>query len=109
MTVEVSAKEFADLKRRVELAETRIAQQAGTFEFITGQLRDVQLYMHAKFAEIDARFDRVDQRFDRVDQQFAELKAQMDQRFNAMDRQFAELKAQFEALPRIIAEMIAKR
>ena len=109
MPVEVSAKEFADLKRRVELAETRIAQQAGTFEFITGQLRDVQLYMHAKFAEIDARFDRVDQRFDRVDQQFAELKAQMDQRFNAMDRQFAELKAQFEALPRIIAETIAKR
>ena len=95
MTVEVSAKEFADLKRRVELAETRIAQQAGTFEFITGQLRDVQLYLHAKFADLES--------------QLGQQRAQTDEFKTQMDRQFAELKAQFEALPRIIAEMIAKR
>ena len=113
MTIEVTSKEFADLKRRVELAETRIAQQAGTFEFITGQLRDVQLYMYAKFAELDARFDRLDQRFDRMeakmDQKIGELKNDMDQQFAGVNAQLAALKSQMDALPRIIAEMIAKR
>lgn len=95
MTVEVSAKEFADLKRRVELAETRIAQQAGTFEFITGQLRDVQLYLHAKFADLES--------------QLGQQRAQTDEFKTQMNQQFAGLKAQMDTLPRIIAEMIAKR
>ena len=95
MTVEVSAKEFADLKRRVELAETKIAQQAGTFEFITGQLRDVQLYLHAKFADLES--------------QLGQQRAQTDEFKTQMNQQFAGLKAQMDTLPRIIAGMIAKR
>ena len=39
--------------------EASIARLAGSFEFISGQLRDVQSYMHARFAEVDERFDRV--------------------------------------------------
>ena len=109
MTVEVSAKEFADLKRRVELAETKLAQHTGQFEFLTGQLRDIQLYMHAKFADVDARFDKLEATFDareaKVDVQFAELNA----KFDALPRVIAELNAKVDALPRVIAEMISKR
>ena len=50
-------KEFKDLKRRVDLAETRLSQ--GQFGFISGQLRDIQLYMHARFDDIDRKFDGV--------------------------------------------------
>ena len=53
-------KEFKDLKRRVDLAETRLSQLfEGQFGFISGQLRDIQLYMHARFDDIDRKFDGV--------------------------------------------------
>jgi len=91
MSVEALAKEVADLKRRLDLAETRLSQHAGQFEFISGQLRDIQIYMHTRFEELDKklaahdrRFDDVDRRLDRVDQKL-------------------------DALPRVLAEMIARR
>jgi hypothetical protein len=40
-------KEVRELKRRLDLAETRL-------EFISGQLRDTQLSMHSKFDMIEA-------------------------------------------------------
>ena len=67
MTVEVSAKDFADLKRRVELAETKLAQHSGQFEFITGQLRDIQLDMHGKFGDIDTQFIDIKSKFAALD------------------------------------------
>jgi tetrahydromethanopterin S-methyltransferase subunit G len=84
-------KEIRDLKRRLDLAETRLSQMDGRFEFISGQLRDIQLYMHARFADIDGRLDKMDGRFDKV-----------DGRLTTMD-------AKIDALPRAVAELIAKR
>ncbi len=60
MTTAELIKEVQDLKRRVDLAETRLGQVEGRFEFVSGQLRDMQLYMHAKFAEMDQRLDRIE-------------------------------------------------
>ena len=97
MTLELE-KEVRDLKRRLDLAETRLSQQAGQFEFITGQLRDVQLYIHARFDDIDKRFDEVDRRFEQVDKRFDRLEAKVD----ALD-------AKVDALPRVIAELLTKR
>jgi len=57
-------KELRDLRRRVDLAETRLSQLEGRFEFISGQLRDIQLYMHTRFDGIDARFDAVEGKID---------------------------------------------
>ena len=94
MTIETLTREVTDLRRRIELAETKLSQQAGQFEFISGQLRDVQLYMHAKFGDIDARFDK--------------LESKMDRKFAEVDQRFAGVEAKIDALPRIIAEMIAK-
>ncbi len=77
-------REIRDLKRRLDLTEAKLSQQAGSFEFITGQLRDVQLYMHARFDDMDKRFDGMDKRFDR-------------------------LESEVKAIPRAIAELIDER
>ena len=45
----------------------RLATVEGQFEFISRQLRESHVYMHAKFAEVDERFDAVDRRFDRIE------------------------------------------
>ena len=78
MTVTELEKEVRDLKRRVDLAETRLAQNDGRFEFITGQLRDVQLYLHTKFADIDGQFAQVNSKIDALPRVIAELIAKRD-------------------------------
>jgi hypothetical protein len=45
--------EIAELKRRVGHTETRIALE-GQFEFISGQLRDIQRHMHSQFDSLRA-------------------------------------------------------
>lgn len=77
-------KEIRELKRRTDLTETKLSQQAGQFEFISGQLRDVQLYLHARFSDMDDRFEKVEMRLDRIE-------------------------SKVDALPRVIAEMIGPR
>jgi hypothetical protein len=71
-------KELKDLKRRVDLAETPLPRLEGRFEFIPGQLGDMQLYMHNRFEEIDARFDAVDVKFDAVDARFDVVEGKID-------------------------------
>jgi chromosome segregation ATPase len=112
MTNEELTKEFVALKRRLEIAETKLSQQAGAFEFITGQLRDVQLYVHARFDDMDVRFNRIDARFDRIDTRFDRVDARFDRveaDIGTMKADIKSLDAKFDALPRIIAEMIAKQ
>lgn len=91
MTIETLTRDVADLKRRIDLAETKLAQQAGQFEFISGQLRDIQLYMHARFADMDEQFGKIAGRLD------------------AHDTRFDRIDAKLDALPRVIAELIAQR
>jgi chromosome segregation ATPase len=119
MTNEELTKEFVALKRRLEMAETKLSQQAGAFEFITGQLRDVQLYVHARFDDMDARFNRIDVRLDRIETDIGTMQTDvstmktdiksLDAKFSGLDAKLIGLDAKFDALPRIIAEMIAKR
>jgi hypothetical protein len=84
-------KEIRDLKRRTDLTETKPAQQAGQFEFITGQLRDIQLYMHARFSEMDEKIGAVDRKVDQLGGKVDSIERKVD------------------ALPRVIAEMIGPR
>jgi chromosome segregation ATPase len=105
-------KEVRELKRRVDLAETRLAQLEGRFEFISGQLRDIQLYMHRKFDEIDAKLTRHDQRFDALEARFVRLEQRFDTlegRFDALEGRFDTLEGKVDALPRALAEMLAER
>lgn len=48
------------LERENTEIQRRLATVEGQFEFISGQLRTIQTYMHGKFEQVDARFDRVE-------------------------------------------------
>ncbi len=87
-TIDVE-KEIAELKRRVDLTETRRSQADGRFEFISGQLRDIQLYMHAKFNDQEQRLDSIERKIE------------------TMDRKIETMDQKIDALPRVIAELIA--
>ena len=69
--------EVRDLKRRLELTETRVTQLEGRFEFVVGQLRDIQLYMHAKFGDMEQRFDRIENRLDRLETGQTDIKREL--------------------------------
>ena len=90
--------EVRDLKRRLELTETRVTQLEGRFEFVVGQLRDIQLYMHAKFGDMEQRFDRIESRLDRLETGQTDIK-----------RELSTMNAKIDALPRVLAELLAKR
>lgn len=90
-------KEIRDIKRRLDLAESKLSQQSGQFEFISGQLRDIQLYIHARSADLDERHDQVDKRFNGI-----------DKRFDGSDARAASIEGKVDALPRVIAELIGR-
>lgn len=98
MSLETLTREVADSKRRLDLVETKAAQQTGQFEFISGQLRDVQLYLHAKFGEVDEQLAEVNGRL-----------GQMDGRLDRIDRRLDGIDSKLDAMPRVIAELIAGR
>ena len=95
ITVETLQTEVRDLKRRLELTEARVTQMEGRFEFVSGQLRDIQLYMHAKFGDMEGAL--------------AEVKSEIRMINVKIDAQTRELNAKIDALPRVLAEMLAKR
>jgi chaperonin cofactor prefoldin len=97
-TVDTLQTELRDLKRRLELTETRVTQLEGRFEFVSGQLRDIQLYMHAKFGDMEQRFDKIENRLDRLETGQTDIK-----------REMSTMNAKIDALPRVLAEMLAKR
>ena len=91
-------RELQEIKRRLDLAETRLSQTDGHFEFISGQLRDIQLYLHARFADMDERFSRFDAQF-----------AKVNHRLDGHDSRFDRLEGKIDALPRAVAELIVRR
>ena len=106
MSLEALTREVAELKRRLEIAEAKLSQQAGQFEFITGQLRDVQLYMHARFDDIDTQLAAIKATIAAMATKFEGKFAALEAKF---DSKFATLEAKVDALPRVIAELLAKR
>ena len=98
VTVETLQTEVRDLKRRLELTETRVTQMEGRFEFVSGQLRDIQLYMHAKFGDMEGRLGV-------IENSISELKVAQARTDSKVDA----LSAKVYALPRVLAEMLAKR
>ena len=91
MSIETLTREVAELRRRMDAAEVRLSEVAGQFEFISGQLREVQRFNLARFDTIDDRLNKLDAKVDTLDAKVDALDAKVD------------------ALPRVIAEMIQKR
>jgi chromosome segregation ATPase len=119
VTIEELTKAVGDLTRRLNIAETKLSQHAGQFEFITGQLRDVQLYMHARFDDLEKRLDKMDGRFDKMDGRLDRMDGRLDKmdgrldkmdgRLGRVETEIRNLNDKMDALPRVIAEMIATR
>ena len=55
--------EVKELRSRLDDAVRRIAELEGSFSYITGQLREVQVYLHQN---IGARLERVEQKIDKL-------------------------------------------
>ena len=83
------------LEREHTEIKERVATLDGSFQFISGQLRNLQTYVHDRFDKVDARFDKMDARFDK-----------MDSRFDKIEADVRDIKAELKALPRVIAEII---
>ena len=77
-------KENVEIKRRLSTME-------GQFEYISGQLRDVQLYMHARFEQIDKRFEQIDKRFEQVDKRLDKVERDVATFRTEVNRRFDEL------------------
>ena len=58
---------IAALERDNTENKRKLAVLEGSFQFIVGQLRDIQVHMLERFDAIDARFHRMANRFDRID------------------------------------------
>lgn len=67
-------------------------------------LRELEVRMDARFAQIDARFARVDARFDQVDARFGQVASRFDSLEKQLDIRFTELEKRFRA---VTAEQIA--
>lgn len=85
-------KEITELKRRADMTDTRLARAEGQFEFVSGQLRDMQLYMHNRFGAIDDQFDTINDRFNSIDNRLSKI----DNRFDAMERRFVAMESRFD-------------
>ena len=83
------------LEREHTEIKERVATLDGSFQFVSGQLRNLQTYMHDRFDKVDARFDKVDARLDRIEADVRELKSDV-----------RDIKSELKALPRAIAEII---
>lgn len=105
MTMTTTDDEIREIKRRLDMAETKIAQLDGSFQFVTGQLRDIQSYMHARFGEVDKRFDQVEGRLDRVEGRLDRI----DGRLDRIEGRLGRIEGTVDALPRVIAELFDER
>jgi chaperonin cofactor prefoldin len=105
ITVETLQTEVRDLKRRLELTETRVTQMEGRFEFVSGQLRDIQLYLHAKFGDIEDTLTGI--KSDVAGLKIAQSKT--DVKVDTLNGKLDALNAKVDALPSVLAEMLAKR
>lgn len=92
-------KEIRDLKRRVDLAETKLSQRFGQFELISRWLRDIQHCMYMGFGVIDDRLASIEQK---IDDRLTGHNQKIDNRLTSLEQKI-------DALPSVIARMLGKQ
>ena len=60
------AERIATLEAKLTKLDERVITLEGQFDFISRQLRDLQMFVHAKFEQVDRRFDAVEGRLDKM-------------------------------------------
>ena len=61
------AERIATLEAKLTKLDERVITLEGQFDFISRQLRDLQMFVHARFEQVDRRFDAIDGRFGAVE------------------------------------------
>lgn len=100
---------LAVLERDNVEMKREIATLAGQFEFISSQLRSVQLYMHNRFDQIDQRFEQVDTQFEKVNKEFRNVRGEISGLREHVDKQIDSLRRDFpkmaaDAMREVLAE-----
>lgn len=73
------------------------------FAVIVQQLSDIKAGLCSGFDSLEARFDKLDSRFEALDANWS------DARFDKMEARQDRMEQKIDALPRVLAEMLAKR
>lgn len=58
------AERVAALEQKVAALDNRVSTVEGQFDFVSRQLRDLHLFVHGKFGQIDRRFDKLEAKVD---------------------------------------------
>ncbi len=66
------------LEQKLAAVDGRVSTLEGQFDFIARQLRELHLFAHGKFDQIDRRFDRLEGRFDKLEGRFDKLEATVE-------------------------------
>ena len=61
------------LESKLSKLDERVITLEGQFDFISRQLRDLQIFMHTKFEQVDRRLDTIDGRLDRIEVTLKEM------------------------------------
>ena len=72
------AERIATLEAKLTKLDERVITLEGQFDFISRQLRDLQMFVHARFEQVDRRFDAIDGRFDAIDGRFGAVEGRLD-------------------------------
>ena len=67
------AERIAVLESRLAKLDERVITLEGQFDFISRQLRDLQMFVHTKFEQVDRRLDTIDGRLDRIEVTLKEM------------------------------------
>ena len=67
------AERIATLEAKLAKLDERVITLEGQFDFISRQLRDLQMFAHAKIEQVDRRFDAVEGRLDRIEVTLKEM------------------------------------
>ena len=89
------AERIAMLEAKLSKLDERVITLEGQFDFISRQLRDLQLFVHTKFEQIDRRLDGIDGRLDGI-----------DGRLDGIDGRLDRIEITLRELPRAIIEAL---
>jgi chromosome segregation ATPase len=100
------------LEDRVEALERRVSEwegQLGFFVPLVRQLHREILSTREDVQRLGNRVERLESRVERVEEKVDRGFALMSEKFRDVDERFVKLESTLEALPRVLAEEIARR
>ncbi len=103
------AERMAMLESKLAKLDERVITLEGQFDFISRQLRDLQMFVHTKFEQVDRRLDTIDRRLDKIDRRLDKIDGRLDKidvRLDTIDGRLDRIEITLKEMPRAIIEAI---